>query len=61
VLDDQVPLSPMALRGIRTLDALLEARAIGVTRVGASHTAGILDECRQRLHAHAPSTEGSAS
>lgn len=38
-----------AAGGIRTLDALLEARAIGVTRVGASRTASMLDECRQRL------------
>lgn len=38
-----------AAGGIRTLDALLEARAIGVTRVGASRTANMLDDCRQRL------------
>lgn len=38
-----------AAGGIRTLDALLEARAIGVTRVGASRTAEMLDECRRRL------------
>jgi len=38
-----------AAGGIRTLDALLEMRAIGVTRVGASRTSDILDECRQRL------------
>ena len=38
-----------AAGGIRTLDALLEVRAIGVTRVGASRTAAMLDECRQRL------------
>jgi|SRR5579875_2199291 len=38
-----------AAGGIRTLDALLEVRAIGVTRVGASHTADILNECRRRL------------
>jgi len=37
-----------AAGGIRTLDALLEVRAIGVTRVGASRTAAMLDECRQR-------------
>src|SRR5271165_1922733 len=38
-----------AAGGIRTLDALLEVRALGVTRVGATRTAEILDECRQRL------------
>jgi deoxyribose-phosphate aldolase len=50
-----------AAGGIRTLDALLEARAAGATRVGASRTAEILEESRQRLDAHASSTEGSAS
>jgi deoxyribose-phosphate aldolase len=38
-----------AAGGIRDLDMLLRVRAIGVTRVGASGTAGILDECRRRL------------
>src|SRR5215469_1414610 len=38
-----------AAGGVRTLDALLEMRALGVTRIGASATARILDECRQRL------------
>ena len=38
-----------AAGGIRTLDALLEVRALGVTRVGATRTAEILDECRTRL------------
>jgi len=38
-----------AAGGIRTLDALLEVRALGVTRVGATRTAEILDACRQRL------------
>ena len=38
-----------AAGGIRTLDALLRVRALGVTRVGASRTADILDECRRRL------------
>ena len=38
-----------AAGGIRTLDALLEVRALGVTRVGATRTAEILDECRQRV------------
>ena len=38
-----------AAGGIRTLDALLEARAIGVTRVGATRTAEMLEECKKRL------------
>ena len=38
-----------AAGGIRTLDALLEVRALGVTRVGATRTAEMLDECRRRL------------
>ncbi len=37
-----------AAGGIRTLDALLEVRAIGVSRCGASKTAEILAEARQR-------------
>ena len=38
-----------AAGGVRTLDALLEVRALGVTRCGATRTAEILDECRKRL------------
>ena len=38
-----------AAGGIRTLDALLEVRALGVTRVGATRTAEMLNECRHRL------------
>ncbi|HVW37458.1 MAG TPA: deoxyribose-phosphate aldolase [Pirellulales bacterium] len=38
-----------AAGGVRTLDALLEVRALGVSRVGASRTAEMLDECRKRL------------
>ena len=38
-----------AAGGVRTLDRLLEMRALGVTRAGASRTTTILDECRQRL------------
>jgi deoxyribose-phosphate aldolase len=38
-----------AAGGIRDLDALLRVREIGVTRVGASRTAPMLDECRRRL------------
>ena len=38
-----------AAGGVRTLDRLLEVRALGVTRVGATRTAEILDDCRRRL------------
>lgn len=38
-----------AAGGIRDYDALLAVRAIGVTRVGASRTAEMLDECKRRL------------
>jgi len=38
-----------AAGGIRDIDKLLEVRALGVTRVGASRTKDILDECRRRL------------
>ncbi len=38
-----------AAGGVRDLDRLLECRAIGVTRIGASRTAEILNECRRRL------------
>jgi deoxyribose-phosphate aldolase len=37
--------------GVRTLDALLEVRAIGVARSGATRTAEMLDECRRRIAA----------
>ncbi len=40
-----------AAGGIRTLDTLLEVRATGVTRVGATATAAILDQCKSRLEA----------
>jgi deoxyribose-phosphate aldolase len=38
-----------AAGGIRDLDALLRVRALGVTRCGATRTAGILDEAGLRL------------
>jgi len=38
-----------AAGGVRDLDKLLQVRALGVTRVGASRTVTILDECRRRL------------
>ncbi len=38
-----------AAGGVRDLDKFLEVRAIGVTRIGASRTAEILDDCKSRL------------
>jgi len=38
-----------AAGGVRTLDALLEVRSIGVARCGATRTAEMLEECKQRL------------
>ena len=38
-----------AAGGVRDLDTLLQVRALGVTRVGATRTAAMLDECRRRL------------
>lgn len=38
-----------AAGGVRTLDALLEVRSLGVARAGATQTARMLDECNQRL------------
>ncbi|MGH7171743.1 MAG: deoxyribose-phosphate aldolase [Gemmataceae bacterium] len=38
-----------AAGGVRDLDKLLEVRQLGVSRVGASRTREMLDECRRRL------------
>jgi deoxyribose-phosphate aldolase len=38
-----------AAGGVRTLDSLLEVRALGVSRCGASRTVEMLDECKKRL------------
>ncbi len=38
-----------AAGGIRDLDALLAVRAIGVSRVGATRTESMLEDCRRRL------------
>ncbi len=38
-----------AAGGIRTLDALLEAREAGVSRAGATRTVEILEDCKSRL------------
>ena len=38
-----------AAGGVRTYDRLLAVRAMGITRVGATATRAILDECKTRL------------
>ena len=50
-----------AAGGIRDLDTLLEVRDIGVTRVGATRTAHILDEWRRRLALDPLTTEEVAT
>jgi deoxyribose-phosphate aldolase len=39
-----------AAGGVRTFERFLAVRAIGVTRVGATATKAILDECKAQLH-----------
>lgn len=38
-----------AAGGVRDFDRLLEVRSLGVSRIGATRTADILNECRRRL------------
>lgn len=38
-----------AAGGVRDMDKLLEVRALGVTRIGASATKSMMDDCRVRL------------
>src|SRR3954466_4136934 len=38
-----------AAGGVRTYERVLAVRALGVTRIGATATKAILDECKQRL------------
>jgi deoxyribose-phosphate aldolase len=49
-----------AAGGVRTLDALLEVRSIGVARAGATQTANMLEECKRRL-ALAPEAQAMAA
>lgn len=55
LMRDAVPagVQVKAAGGLRTLDAVLEARAAGATRVGATATAAILDELETRISAAA--------
>ena len=48
------PTQVKAAGGVRTLDALIEVMALGVTRVGATATAAMLDDFRARKAGVAP-------
>ncbi len=50
-----------AAGGVRDLDALLQVRALGVSRCGASRTREMLDECRLRLGLTPIATQASAA
>lgn len=50
-----------AAGGVRDFDRLLAVRALGVSRVGASKTAEILDEARRRLGLEPIVLEGAAA
>jgi deoxyribose-phosphate aldolase len=49
-----------AAGGVRTLDALLEVMALGVTRIGATATAAIIDDFRARKAGVGPLTTAGA-
>ncbi|MGB3413894.1 MAG: deoxyribose-phosphate aldolase [Microbacteriaceae bacterium] len=46
--------------GIRTLESVMEAMAVGVTRLGTSSSAAILDDLSGRLRGEAPKTTDSS-
>lgn len=48
-----------AAGGVRTLDALLEVMALGVTRIGATATAAIIDDFRARKAGATPVAAGA--
>jgi deoxyribose-phosphate aldolase len=50
-----------AAGGVRTLDALLEVMALGVTRVGATATATIIDDFRARKAGGGPVTAAAGA
>ena len=49
-----------AAGGVRTLDALIEVMALGVTRVGATQTKAIIDDFRARRAGAIPSAPATA-
>jgi deoxyribose-phosphate aldolase len=50
-----------AAGGVRTLDALLDVMALGVTRIGATATSTIIDDFRARKAGHGPVGAGSVA
>ena len=50
-----------AAGGVRDLDALLKVREVGVSRVGATATAAMLDELKRRLSSGQPEPAGKGS
>jgi deoxyribose-phosphate aldolase len=50
-----------AAGGVRTLDALLDVMALGVTRIGATATKTIIDDFRERKAGREPVRTGAAS
>jgi deoxyribose-phosphate aldolase len=50
-----------AAGGVRTLDALLDVMALGVTRVGATATKAIIDDFRARQAAASPSAPAAST
>ena len=50
-----------AAGGVRTLDALLDVMALGVTRIGATATKTIIDDFRERKAGREPVGSGAAS
>jgi deoxyribose-phosphate aldolase len=50
-----------AAGGVRTLDALLDVMALGVTRIGATATKTIIDDFRERKAGREPVRTGDAS
>ena len=50
-----------AAGGVRTLDGLLKVMEIGVTRLGASATAAIMEEAKKRLGMASVAVSGSSS
>ncbi|MFK7821615.1 MAG: deoxyribose-phosphate aldolase, partial [Planctomycetaceae bacterium] len=55
------PVQVKAAGGVRDFETLLKVRDLGVTRVGASKTAGILDPCREQFGLPKPNIEGTSS
>jgi deoxyribose-phosphate aldolase len=55
------PTQVKAAGGVRTLDALLEVMALGVTRVGATATQTIIDDFRARKAGLAAASSSSGS